>query len=154
VWFRVAQDALHHLVRSSHRIQGRGESSPERMPSVPRQMDSLESWPNHPSPDFVRVDRKPITGVFYDSDSTCGTYSGDLVKRMDAVGNTTCFSYDGLHRKLSITYPSGTYAAVTPSRAPVCGVHWSEAKTLDGRSGRIRRRFSQEGRESDGCRAA
>jgi len=27
-----------------------------------------------------------------------------------------------------------------PSRAPVCGVHWSEAKTLDGRSGRIRRR--------------
>ena len=28
------------------------------------------------------------------------------------------------------------------SRAPGFGVHWSEAKTLDGRSGRIRRRFS------------
>jgi hypothetical protein len=27
-----------------------------------------------------------------------------------------------------------------PSRAPVWGVHWSEAKTLDGRNGRIRRR--------------
>ena len=27
-----------------------------------------------------------------------------------------------------------------PSRAPGCGVHWSEAETLDGRSGRIRRR--------------
>src|ERR1700720_5035285 len=28
-----------------------------------------------------------------------------------------------------------------PSRAPGCGVHWSEAEALDGRSGRIRRRI-------------
>ncbi len=36
-----------------------------------------------------------------------------------------------------------------PSRAPGCGVHWSGAETLDGRSGRIRRRFGQEGHVVD-----
>jgi hypothetical protein len=29
-----------------------------------------------------------------------------------------------------------------PSRAPGCGVHWNEVETLDGRSGRIRRRIT------------
>jgi len=49
----------------------------------------------------------------YDSDSTCGTYNGDQVKRMDAAGNTTCYSYDALHRVTSATY-SGTNA--TPNK--------------------------------------
>ena len=53
----------------------------------------------------------------YESASGCsGTYNGDLVKKVDAVGNVTCFTYDTLHRKLSATYPSGTYASVTPSK--------------------------------------
>lgn len=56
------------------------------------------------------------TNYKYDSDSTCGTSTGDLVKKVDAVGNTSCISYDSLHRKLSITYPSGSYASVTPSK--------------------------------------
>ena len=36
----------------------------------------------------------------YDSDSTCNPTSnqGDLVKKVDQAGNTTCFYYDGLHR--------------------------------------------------------
>jgi RHS repeat-associated protein len=46
----------------------------------------------------------------YDTDPTCGTYLGDLVKRVDAVGNTTCFAYDKLHRVTSKTY-SGPYSA-------------------------------------------
>lgn len=47
------------------------------------------------------------TAYKYDSDSSgaCpGTYNGDLVKRVDNAGNTTCYAYDGLHRKLSATY--------------------------------------------------
>jgi len=55
------------------------------------------------------------TTYVYDSDSTCGTYSGDLVKKVDAVGNTSCYAYDTLHRLISITY-SGPYAANTPNR--------------------------------------
>lgn len=52
----------------------------------------------------------------YDTDSTCGTSKGDLVKRVDAVGNTICFAHDSLHRVTSVTYPSGSYASVTPSK--------------------------------------
>jgi RHS repeat-associated protein len=51
----------------------------------------------------------------YDTDSICGTSKGDLVKKVDAVGNTICFAYDALHRMTSTTY-SGTYASVTPGR--------------------------------------
>jgi RHS repeat-associated protein len=49
------------------------------------------------------------------SDPNCGTltFSGDLVKRTDAVGNTACSTYDLLHRNTSITY-HGTYASSTP----------------------------------------
>ena len=52
----------------------------------------------------------------YDTDATCGTSSGDLVKKVDAVGNVTCYAYDSLHRPLSVTYPSGSYASRTPNK--------------------------------------
>jgi len=52
----------------------------------------------------------------YDSDSTCGTYQGDLVKRVDAAGNVVCNAYDPLHRQIAITYPSGVYSSVTPQK--------------------------------------
>jgi hypothetical protein len=77
----------------------------------------------------------PETGTvqyFYDSDpgsvgAACpGTYNGDLVKKYDAQGNTTCYAYDAqgnttcyaydaLHRVRRITY-SGPYSSVTPSK--------------------------------------
>jgi RHS repeat-associated protein len=57
-----------------------------------------------------------LTSYTFDSDPTCGTSNGDLVKRVDAVGNVTCYHYDALHRLTSITYPSGSYAGVTPSK--------------------------------------
>lgn len=52
----------------------------------------------------------------YDSDATCGTFQGDLVKRVDAAGNVACTAYDALHRRTAITYPSGVYASVTPQK--------------------------------------
>jgi RHS repeat-associated protein len=71
----------------------------------------------------------------YDTDATCGTSKGDLVKKVDVVGNTICYSYDALHRLTSVTYPSGSYAAVTPSRlivydsATVNSIVMANAKT-------------------------
>ncbi len=56
------------------------------------------------------------TTYTYDSDATCGTYKGDLVKRVDALSNVTCYTYDALHRQTSVTYPSGPYAATTASK--------------------------------------
>jgi RHS repeat-associated protein len=61
----------------------------------------------------------PETGSItyvYDSDSTCGTSDGDLVKKVDAAGNVTCYAYDALHRVTSITYPSGPNSSNTPSK--------------------------------------
>ena len=55
------------------------------------------------------------TSYTFDSDSTCGTSMGDLVKSVDAVGNVTCYAHDALHRTTSTTY-SGPYSSVTPSR--------------------------------------
>jgi RHS repeat-associated protein len=59
----------------------------------------------------------PETGTItytYDTNTTCGTSDGDLVKKLDAVGNTICYAYDSLHRPTSMTHPTGTYASVTP----------------------------------------
>jgi RHS repeat-associated protein len=56
------------------------------------------------------------TSYTYDSDTTCGiTSNGDLIKKIDPAGDTTCYAYDALHRGKSITY-SGTYASSTPNR--------------------------------------
>ncbi|HKV79530.1 MAG TPA: RHS repeat-associated core domain-containing protein [Candidatus Sulfotelmatobacter sp.] len=59
----------------------------------------------------------PETGTIayvYDSNATCGTSNGDLVKKTDAAGNVSCYAYDSLHRRTSITYPSGPNSANTP----------------------------------------
>jgi YD repeat-containing protein len=70
----------------------------------------------------------------YDSDSTCGSFTGDLVKKTDPAGNTICHTYDVLHRMTSTTY-SGTYASVTPNKyfvydtATVNGAAMANAKT-------------------------
>ena len=61
----------------------------------------------------------PETGTIhyvYDSDATCGTSKGDLVKKTDAAGNVICYAYDALHRTTSITYPSGPNSSNTPSK--------------------------------------
>ncbi|MHB8616949.1 MAG: RHS repeat domain-containing protein [Candidatus Acidiferrales bacterium] len=61
----------------------------------------------------------PETGTInyaYDSDATCGTSNGDLVKKTDAAGNVSCYAYDALHRATSITYPSGPNSSNTPSK--------------------------------------
>ena len=74
------------------------------------------------------------TSYVYDTDSTCGASAGDQVKRVDAVGNTTCFHYDALHRLTSKTY-AGPYAPNTLNKyyvydtATVNGVAMVNGKT-------------------------
>jgi RHS repeat-associated protein len=50
------------------------------------------------------------TSYTYDSDPTCGTSKGDLVKEADAVGNVICFAYDALHRLTAEWVSSGPYS--------------------------------------------
>jgi len=74
------------------------------------------------------------TAYVYDTDPTCGTSAGNLVKRTDQVGNVTCYGYDLVHRILSVTYPTGSYSAATPQKhfvydtATVNGTAVSNAK--------------------------
>lgn len=75
------------------------------------------------------------TTYTFDTDSTCGTSKGDLVKRVDAVGNVACYGYDTLHRVVSVTYPSGSYASKTSNKyfvydtATVNSVQMTNGKT-------------------------
>jgi len=75
------------------------------------------------------------TGYTYDTDTSCGTSNGDLVKRTDAVGNVTCYTYDAIHRLTHTFVHSGSYAPSTPDKyfvydaATVNGVAMSNVKT-------------------------
>ena len=80
----------------------------------------------------------------YDSDGTCGTSAGDLVKRTDALRtppnntpNTTCFAYDSLHRQTAVTYPSGLYAGITPQRHFVYDSATVNGQTMQNAHGRL-----------------
>jgi RHS repeat-associated protein len=58
------------------------------------------------------------TFVYDIATSPCPAYSsfGDLVQKMDAVGNVTCLTYDSLHRIITSNVVSGPYAAATPGK--------------------------------------
>jgi len=102
-WTEYAYDLKNHLTGVTQNAQS---SSTQTRTYVYDDLGRMTSETNPES---------GTTTYTYDTDSTCGTAKGDLVKKIDAVGNTTCFTYDVLHRVTSTTY-SGTYASVTPSR--------------------------------------
>ena len=58
----------------------------------------------------------PEAGTFhltYDTDGTCGTFIGAVVKKADNGGGTTCLSYDLLGRVTAKSY-SGLHSGMTP----------------------------------------
>jgi RHS repeat-associated protein len=85
------------------------------------------------------------TTYTYDSDSTCGTYSGDLVKKVDAVGDVTCFAYDAGHRLTSATYPSGTYASLTPAKHFVYDAATVNGVAMSNTAGRLAEAYTCSG---------
>lgn len=91
----------------------------------------------------VLTEQNPETGTItyrYDSwDSACGSYTsaGDLVEKKDAVGNVTCMKYDVLHRVVQITYPSGSYASVTPTKCFVYDSATVNSNVMANAKGRL-----------------
>ena len=81
----------------------------------------------------------------YDTDSTCGTSNGDLVKRVDAVGNVTCYGYDKLHRVTATTYPSGTYASSTPTKCYVYDAATVNSVAMANAKGRLAEAYTGSG---------
>jgi RHS repeat-associated protein len=122
-WTKYTYDGLSRLTNVSQNAQGTTQARRyvyddlSRLTSETNPENGINPVPNG---------TKSYT---YDSDSTCGTSNGDLVKRVDAVGNVTCYAYDGMHRNTKISYPSGPYSAVTPTKYFVY-----DAATVDGQN--------------------
>jgi RHS repeat-associated protein len=102
-WTKYTYDALDDLIGVTQNAQS--SSTQTRTYTY----DDLKRMTSETNPETG------TTAYVYDSDSTCGTSAGDLVKKIDAVGNTSCYTYDALHRNTSITY-SGPYASSTPNK--------------------------------------
>lgn len=90
------------------------------------------------------------TSYVYDSlsgDVSCGTvnYPGQLVKKTDALSNVSCYSYDVLGRLTGITYPSGQYAASTPTKYYVYDVSSVNGTALSNTMGRLAEAYTCSG---------
>jgi len=82
------------------------------------------------------------TTYVYDTDATCGSSAGDLVKATDNLGNTTCYAFDALHRMVSASYPSGAYASVTPSKFFVYDAATINGTAMSNAKGRVAEAYS------------
>jgi YD repeat-containing protein len=117
LWTTYAYDSLSNLISVSENAQS---SSTETRSFV---YDGLSRMTSETNPEAGTI------RYVYDSDSVCGASAGDLVKKIDAISNVTCYQQDDLHRATSITYPSGSYAGATPTK---CFVY--DSATVNGQS--------------------
>lgn len=102
-WTRYTYDALGNLLTVAQNAQGTTQTRSYTYDGLSRL--TLESNPEAGTVTYT-----------YDIDGTCGTSNGDLVKKMDAANNVTCYAHDTSHRMTGITYPSGPNSASTPSK--------------------------------------
>ena len=99
-WTSYAYDILGNLTGVTQNAQASAQS---------RIYDMLSRMTSETNPETG------TTQYFYDTApatpgvACSGTYPGDVVKRYDANGNTTCYTYDSLHRVTSVTYPSTVF---------------------------------------------
>jgi RHS repeat-associated protein len=90
--------------------------------------DALGRMTSETNPEIGANGNGTITYA-YDSDATCGSSTGDLVKEVDAAGNVICSTYDALHRLTWVKYPSGPNAANSYAR-----FYWYDAIYVDNTS--------------------
>ena len=96
-WSNYTYNAIGSLTNVSQNAQGSSQARSY-------QYDGLSRMTYESNPEWG----PGAASYTYDSDSTCGTSSGDLVKTVDNAGNTTCYSYDALHRIITeMVYQSG-----------------------------------------------
>jgi RHS repeat-associated protein len=112
-WTKYTYDVLNDLTSVSQNAQGSAQNRTYAYDGLGR-LTSETNPENGP------------TTYTYDTDATCGTSTGDLVKRVDAVGNTICYAHDSLHRITKVSY-LGPYASATPTK---CFVF--DSATLNG----------------------
>jgi RHS repeat-associated protein len=126
-WTKYTYDALANLTTVTQNSQG----SPSQNRSY--FYDGLSRLISETNPEWNSV----AATYTYDTDGTCGTSNGDLVKKVDPAGNVTCTTYDGLHRPTSITYPSGPNSAATPTKSFVYDAATVNSKVMQLAKGRL-----------------
>ena len=107
-WTKYTYDANGNLTNVTQNAQGSSQQTRTYA------YDDLSRMTSETNPELGASGNGTVNYT-YDSDSTCGTYTGDLVKIADAAGNVICNTYDAMHRNTSTTYPSGPNSSVTPS---------------------------------------
>jgi RHS repeat-associated protein len=108
-WTKYTYDALGDLLTVTQNAQATSANQQTRTYTF----DAMKRLTSEKNPETSQV----AISHTYDTDTTCTpASSGDLIKRVDAVGNTTCYAHDALHRITGITYPSGAYAPSTPAK--------------------------------------
>jgi RHS repeat-associated protein len=105
-WTTYLYDVANHLLQVTQNAQSTGSQQ-------------VRSY-NHDDLGRIIWESNPESGATtytFDTDTTlcASTSKGDLVRKIDAVGNRTCYYYDLLHRITSMTY-SGPYASSTPNK--------------------------------------
>jgi RHS repeat-associated protein len=107
-WTKYTYDTLGDLQTVTQNAQATAANQQTRTYTY----DAMSRLTSEKNPEMAQ---NTVTYV-YDTDATCTpTAKGDLVKRIDPAGNTTCFTSDALHRITSATY-SGTYASNSPNK--------------------------------------
>ncbi len=101
-WTKYTYDVLNNLTGVTQNAQGTQQTRAYTYDDLSRMIS--ETNPESGTTTYV-----------YDTDSTCGTFKGDLVKKMDAAGNLICYSSDALHRVIAAASISGPYSGY-PSR--------------------------------------
>jgi RHS repeat-associated protein len=134
-WTRYTYDALGNLLTVTQNAQAASGSRQSRTYVY----DMLSRLTSETNPE---TGRNGVSGtVNYTYDIACGSYlasTGDLTKRVDNAGNTTCYQYDALHRLTDGGNSGPTcrhyrYGAQTPptgvSISPMAAARLTEAYT-------------------------
>jgi len=130
------------LLNNLHQVSQNVQSSPTQTRTFT--YDELGRKTSEATPETSQT----ATGYTYDTDGTCGTSSGDLVKRVDPVGNVTCVAYDALHRPTALTY-SGPYSGVTPAKHYVYDAATVNGAAMANAKGRLAEAYSGPSKTTD-----
>jgi len=108
-WTKYSHDALGNLLTVTQNAQASSGSQQTRTYAF----DAMSRLTSETNPE------NGVTSYIYDTISSgacAGTSYGDLLKRVDAIGNVTCYTYDLLHRTLSQTYAVTSPTISTPGK--------------------------------------
>ena len=114
-WTKYTYDALGRLLTVTQNAQAASGNRQTRSFTY----DWLGRMTSETNPETGNNGVSGTTSYTYDTVSSgncAGTFSGALVKKVDAAGNVSCFTYDALHRATLITYPAGPNATATPAK--------------------------------------